>query len=86
MLHFTSHREKRLWIYALTAVVAVYATLGVAQALAAELRDRGLLGVVFGTGLALIVLSIVTQGLRARPRGIEIGVALGIAGVYLIAG
>ena len=85
MSFFSSDRERRLWIWALAVVAAIYATLGVTRTLAGVLRDEGLIGAVYGLGLILIVVAVVVQGLKARPRSLEMGVALGIAGAYLIA-
>ncbi len=65
-------------------VVAVYSTLGWAPVLAKFLRDRGLLDDLFVLGLILIGAAILTQALKVRPRGLEIGVVLGIAAAYLL--
>jgi len=81
---FTSAREKRLWLGAGAVVLAIYATLGVAPALAGLLRDRGLLGVCFSLGTLLVWATILTQGLKLRPRCAEVGVGLGITAVYLL--
>jgi hypothetical protein len=82
---FSSDRERRLWLWTLAVVVAIYSSLGFAPTLAGALRDRGLVSDAVLLGFLLIVAAIVFQGLDARPRGIEIGLALGIAGAYLIA-
>lgn len=81
---FSSHRERHLWTWALAVVVAIYSTLGLAQTLAGALRDRGLLEATFVFCFVLVLATIVTQGLKVRPRGIEIGVVLGVAASYLM--
>ena len=81
---FASDRERRLWLWTLVVVVAIYATLGVTGVLAGELRDRGLLAGGFATAMVLVGATVLTQGLRTRPRGIEIAVALGVTVVYLM--
>lgn len=81
---FSSRRERRLWGWTLAVVVAVYSTLGWAPVLAKFLRDRGLLDDLFVLGLILIGAAILTQALKVRPRGLEIGVVLGIAAAYLL--
>lgn len=82
---FTSDRERRLWAWTLAVLVAIYSTLGLATALAGTLRDSGLLSVgFFILGTLLVLATVVTQGLRKRPGGAEIGVALGIAAAYLM--
>lgn len=84
MSFFTSERERRLWLWALAVVVAIYSTLGLAGSLARALRDRGLLDAAFAFAGFLVLVTIVTQGLRTRPGGIEIGVALGVAVAYFM--
>ena len=43
MSFFTSQQEKRLWLWTLAAVVAIYSTLGLPRTLAGMLRDHSLL-------------------------------------------
>jgi len=81
---FTSDRERRLWRWTLAVVMAIYSTLGLARILAGALRDRGLLDGVFVFGMLLIIAAIVTQALKTRAGGAEIGVALGVVAVYLM--
>jgi hypothetical protein len=81
---FTSDRERRLWLWTLAVVVAIYATLGLARTLSGILRERDLLDASFVLGMLLFGAAIVMQGLKRRPGGVEIGVALGVAGVYLM--
>ena len=79
---FTSDRERRLWTWTLAVVVAIYSTLGLARTLAGVLRDQGLLVASFAFGMVLVGLTVLVLGLRRRPGGAEIGVAVGIAAVY----
>jgi len=81
---FSSARERRLWVLTLVVVVAIYSTLGLAATLAGILRDRGLIDDFFFFCFLLILAAIVVQGLKTRPGGVEIGVALGIAAVYFL--
>ncbi len=81
---FTSRREKRLWIWTLVVVATIYSTLGLARTLVGVLRDRDLLDGFFVLGLLLIGAAILTQGLKTRPGGAEICVALGVAAIYLL--
>lgn len=81
-------RERRLWLWTLAIVVAIYSTLGLASTLAETLRERGmnddLAAVGFLSGMFLIGMAILTQGLKVRPGGLEIAFALGIAAVYFM--
>jgi hypothetical protein len=81
---FTSDRERRLWLWTLAAVVAIYSTLGPARMLVDELRERNLLRVSFALVLLLIVGAIAWRWVRSRPGWSEVGVALGVAFAYLM--
>ena len=84
MVRFISGRERRLWLWTLAVVVAIYSTLGLAGMVAGALGDDDLAAVFFVLGMLLVGATVVTQGLKARPGGAEIGVALGVAVVYLM--
>ncbi len=79
---FTSAREKRLWLWALALVIAIYATLGLAGTLVDVLRDRGLLDASFGFGLLVVVAVIIGSGIRRKPGKREFWVAAGVVAVY----
>jgi hypothetical protein len=65
-------------------VVAIYSTLGLARTLAVELGDTGLGTGLFILGCLMVLATVVTQGLKTRPSGLEIAVALGVAAAYLL--
>lgn len=82
---FVTRRERRLWGWTALVVVAIYSTLGLARRLADELGRRELTDAAFGLGFVLILLAIVAFGVGTRPRGLEIGVTLGVVAVYALA-
>ena len=89
MSWFSSRRERRLWIWTLLVVAAIYATLGLATTVASLLRESGLLDeslpvVMFLVGMFLVGTTIVTRGLKVRPGGVEVAVALGVATAYFM--
>ena len=87
MTLFSSRRERRLWLWVLVVMAAIYATLGLAQTLAETLRERGLLDISIGLFLLcmfLVGVTILTQGLRVRPGGAEVAVGVGVAAAYLL--
>ena len=85
MVIFSSARERRLWLWTLAVVVAIYSTLGLATTLAGVLSERGLLpAALFLFCMLLVGATIVTQGVKARPGGMEIAVVLGITVAYLL--
>ncbi len=87
MTLFTSRRERRLWLSVLIVMVAIYATLGLAQRLAETLIEWGLLDFTVGLFLLcmfLVGLTILTQGLKVRPGGSEVAVGIGVATAYLL--
>ncbi len=82
---FSSARERRLWLWTLAVVVAIYSTLGLATTLAGVLRESGLLpAALFLFCMLLVGATIVTHGVKARPGGMEIAVALGVTVAYLL--
>ena len=81
---FSSNREQRLWIWTLIVVAAIYSTLGLTATLAETLRERGMFTNAFIIAFFLMLAAVLTQGLRVRPRGVEIGIGIGIAAVYMM--
>ena len=69
MPRFTSRRERRLWLWTLAVVAAIYFTLGLTRPLAGALRERGLLEASFALGMLLVGATILLQGFKARSRG-----------------
>ncbi|GAB4416333.1 MAG: hypothetical protein Kow002_02030 [Anaerolineales bacterium] len=82
MTPFTSPREFRLWMLALTVVIAIFTTLGFAGRLAEMLRAHNLLNLSFGVGFLLAAAAILGSGFARRPRWLEIWTGLGITAVY----
>jgi len=80
---FTSGRERNLWFSALVVLAWIFATLGPAYALAAELRERNLLRVTVALILLLLMAVIAWRWLKQRPGWDEIGVAIGVMAIYL---
>ncbi len=78
---FTSARERRLWFFTLAVVLGIYATLGLGSTLAKI--DQSLAAAAFLSFMAAAGLTVILLALRVRPRGAEIGAALGIVSVYL---
>ncbi len=85
MSPFTSYRERRLWMWVLVTVVAIYATLGPAQILVAELRERYLFRFLFILLLVIIGVVIIWRWVKDPPGWREIGVWVGVALVYTFA-
>lgn len=78
-------RERRLWFWAVAVVLAIWSTLGLAQRVAGALRERNLLRVSLAVAVLLVGTIVAFQWLKKRPGRREIGVALGVTGVYLAA-
>ena len=84
MRFFSSHRERRLWLWTLAVVVAIYSTLGLTGMLAGLLREHGLDAPLFLLFMLLVAATVVTHGIKARAGRAEITVALGVATAYLL--
>ena len=82
---FVSKREQHLWFWTGAVMVAILSTLALGSTLAPVLNDGGLFGVgFFLIGCVLVLATVITQGLRVRPSGVEFFVATGIAAAYLL--
>ena len=81
---FSSARERRLWMWTAVVVAAIYSTLGLARTLVEYLGNDFISVGLFLAGCLLVLATVVTQGLRVRPGGAEIAVALGVAAAYLL--
>lgn len=79
---FSSKRERRLWLWTVAVVVAIYSTLGPATTVAAALRERNLLRVSIGLALVLVLGPVLWRWLRQRPGWREVGAAMGVAFAY----
>jgi hypothetical protein len=80
----TTRREKRLWAWAAVVAAGIFATLPFAGVLAETFQDQDVAAIGFVAAMALAAAMVLVQGLRSRPGGAEVGVALGVAAVYLM--
>ncbi|REK38735.1 MAG: hypothetical protein DWQ20_03615 [Actinobacteria bacterium] len=80
---FTSHRESRLWIWAGTAAIAVFASIPFAGSLV-TLIEEPVATTLFVVGLLLILAGLVVFALRIRPGPEELAIALVIGAAYLL--
>lgn len=79
---FASRRERRLWSWTALTIAGVYSTLGLTAVFPETLYSQGFAAVAFVAAMVLIGVTVLTQGLGLRPRGVEVGAALGIVIVY----
>ena len=73
MCLFTSDRDRRLWLWALIVLVAIFATLGTVGTLVEVLRERNLLRLSGALALLLMVGAAVGLWARRRPSRGEMG-------------
>ena len=64
---FTSDRERRLWLWTLAVMVAIYSTLGPARMVADALREHNLLRISFAVVLLLVVGAVAASWVKRRP-------------------
>ena len=85
MSFFSSRRERRLWSALVVVLVAIYATLGQAPAIAAMLRERDRLteAMVFASLVTLVAIALLF--VRERPGRAGLALWAGILPVYLMA-
>ncbi len=75
-------RERRFWLLALLAVVAIFSTLGLAGTLVEELRRRDLFDAASFIAFLVLLAAFAASGIRTRPGWRELWVGPGIAAVY----
>ena len=80
---FASPREQWLWAASLFTVLAIYSTLLLASTLAGALPHVVTTG-AFLTGMILVGATILTQGLKIRPSGLEVAIGLGIGTILFL--
>ncbi len=81
------NRERRLWIWAIAVALVIFTAADLARAVSAALHKSGLPASgpnLFSIGMLLIGVMILIQGLRGRPRGIEIGFAVGLVAITVL--
>lgn len=84
MALFSSDHERRLWRWMLLVLLAILASLFLAESLAGTLASRGFAEALFAAGMLLVLAAVVTHGVTRRPRGVEVAVLLGVAAAYLL--
>lgn len=81
---FSSRREIRLWQWTAVVLGGIYATLAFSSLLTNPLYNQTIAAIAFLSSMALIGVSVLFFAFKARPGGVEIGIGVGIAAVYLM--
>ncbi len=84
MTLFTSSREKRLWLYALLALTAIFTTLLIGRPFQQMIYTPAIQLSLFLTGMVLTLATILAHGLKVQPGKAEWAIWLGLAAVYLM--
>ncbi len=80
---FHSKREKYFWTLATIVLVIIFAALFFGPALIGSINETMLAG-IFLSGMILVAITILSQGLRVRPAGIELGIVLGMSAIFIL--
>jgi hypothetical protein len=81
---FISSKEKRLWLYALIVLIAIFSTLALGRPLQKMLRDQNIQAVFFVLGMMLTGVTIIVHGLKVLPSKTEMAIWFGLAAVYIM--
>ncbi|MBT8471444.1 MAG: VanZ family protein [Marinicaulis sp.] len=81
---FSSNRERRLWVFFLVVVVAIYSTLATATRLTGMLREYGLLEISFAIGALTVGLMVILHSLKSVPNRAGFAIAVGMIAVYVL--
>lgn len=82
---FTSDRERRLWLWTMVVLAAIYSSLGFAAPLVRALRERNLLHIAFAVLVITLVAVLIVRWIRKRPKWSEFGIAIGVGLAYWMA-
>lgn len=81
---FTSTREKKLWLWSLAVLAAIFSTLFVGQPLLKLFGNQNIQAVIFMFGMLLVGGAMLAHGLKTQPGKIEWAILLGIVAVYFM--
>ena len=84
MSFFTSSREKKLWLWALAVLAAIFSTLFLGQPLEQLFSSQDFRAVIFVLVMFLVGVTIILHGIKTNPGKIEISIIIGIAAVYIM--
>ena len=84
MVHFTSKREKTLWLWVMVVLFVIFATLFVGRPLANLLENQDLQAIFFLIGMVFVGATILIHAVRKPRSGIELTLVLGIMAVYIM--
>lgn len=84
MALFTSAREKKLWLWTLGVIMAIFSTLLIGQPFAKFLTNQDIQAAIFLLGMALVGATMVIHGLKTKPGKVEITIWLGLATVFMM--
>lgn len=79
---FSSDRERRLWLWTVATLVAIYATLGVAATVVDALRERNLLRASIAAVVVAVLGPVLLRWVKSRPDWAEWGAAIAVALTY----
>ena len=82
--HFSSGRERKLWLLAILVIVAILTSLFITEELLSLFRDQNVQALIFVKVMILIAIALIFNALWKRPSGSEFAVWLGIAAVYIM--
>lgn len=83
IVQITSNRERRLWIFLGFTVFAIFSSIGWVKPLS-DFLSVEFMGILFGTGVLFIAVSIATRVFSIKPGGREVWLGIGIIAVYVI--
>lgn len=81
---FSSRREIRLWQWTAVVLGGIYATLAFSSLLTNPLYNQTIAAIAFLSSMVLIGASVLFFAFKASPGGVEVGIGVGIAAVYLM--
>lgn len=81
---FTSVREKKMWFYAFLTFATIMLTLVLGQPLINLFENQDVQAIIFVMAMLLVLVTIITHGLKPQTKGKELFLLIGMSAVYLM--
>lgn len=82
MALFNSSKERRLWLWAFSVLVAIAASLFIGRPLASILSNQNIQAIFFLSCMILIAIAIFIHAWKTKPSKVELSILIGILAVY----
>ncbi|WP_420319202.1 VanZ family protein [Ekhidna sp.] len=84
MIQFKTAKEKRFWFWSLIVTLTIFSTLFIGRPLQNLLGDQDIQAMIFVSGMILVGVLMLVNGIRNKPNTYEWLIWIGLAAVYMM--